>query len=303
MNLPKAIAVVGPTACGKTQLGVYLASEFNGEIISADSRQIYRHLDLCTGKDKDDYFIGKKRIPYHLIDIIEPNREFSSADFQKKAITAAEKILKKEKLPLIVGGSPFYVYSVTEGWDFPKLDHDPKIRTKIRQMSLAEKQEALHKIDPSAYEKIDRNNPRRLERALEICLISGKKFEDFKPKAKPIFDFLFLGKIYPLDTIKKRVKKRLKERFESGMIEEVASVLEQKKASAADLEKMGLEPRFISYYLNGKINKEELEDLLLKNIVSFAKRQITWFKKDQRINWIDNPEKAKIITKKFLADR
>lgn len=303
MNLPKAIAVVGPTACGKTQLGVYLASEFDGEIISADSRQIYRHLDLCTGKDKEDYFIGERKIPYHLIDILEPNREFSSADFQKKAFTAANKILKKEKLPIIVGGSPFYVYSVTEGWDFPKLDHDPKIRKKIRQMNLKEKQEALQKIDPSAYEKIDRNNPRRLERALEVCLISGKKFEEFKPKAHPIFDFLFLGKIYPLGTIRERVKKRLKERFKSGMIEEVAAVLKQKKADVADLEKMGLEPRFISYYLNGKIDKEELEDLLTKNIVSFAKRQITWFKKDRRINWIDSPKEAAKMTKKFLTSR
>ena len=291
MRLPKAIAVVGPTACGKTKLGVDLAKKFNGEIVSADSRQIYRHLDLCTGKDKEDYLIGKKKIPYHLIDILEPDREFSSADFQKEAFKTINKIIKRGKLPILVGGSPFYVYSVTEGWSFPKLDHDPKIRDRVRKMSLEEKQQALEKIDPAAYEKIDRNNPRRLERALEICLVSGKKFEDFKPKASPKFDFLLLGKIHSLDTIKERVKKRLEERFEAGMIEEVAGVLKRKKASAKDLEKMGLEPRFITYYLEGRINKQELEDLLLKNIISFAKRQITWFGKDQRINWIEDSSK------------
>mgnify|MGYP000968925105 CR=1 FL=1 len=302
MQLPKAIAVVGPTACGKTKLGVFLASKFKGEIVSADSRQIYRHLDLCTGKDKNDYFIGKRKIPYHLIDIIEPNREFSSADFQKKAFKTTNQILAEDKLPILVGGSPFYVYSVTEGWDFPKLDHDPKIREKIREMSLEEKQRTLKKIDPAAYEKIDRNNPRRLERALEICLVSGKKFEDFKPKSNPKFDFLFLGKIYPLDTIRKRVEKRLKERFEAGMIDEVAGILKENKASAQDLDKMGLEPRFITYYLEGHIDKRELEELLLKNIVSFAKRQITWFKKDKRVHWIEKETEANKITRNFLKN-
>lgn len=300
MQLPKILAVVGPTACGKTKLGVSLASDFNGEIISADSRQIYRHLDLCTGKDKDDYFIGKKNIPYHLIDILEPRKEFSSADFQKKAYRAIGEILDRKKIPVLVGGSPFYVYSVTNGWNFPRLNHDPKIKAQIRKMSLEDKQDALRKIDPIAYSKIDRNNPRRLERALEICLVSGKKFEDFKPKAKPRFSVLLLGKIYSLEVIKKRVAQRLKERFSAGMIEEVDAVLKNKKASAGDLERMGLEPRFISYYLQGRINRKELEDLLLKNIVSFAKRQITWFKKDPKINWVTTKTEAKKLARAFL---
>jgi len=213
MSLPKAIAIVGPTACGKTKLAVYLADKFNGEIISADSRQIYKYLNICTGKDKKDYLLNKdgknKQIPCHLIDFLDLKKEFSSADFQNKAFLQIESVLKKKKLPFLTGGSPFYAYSVTEGWQFPKIEKDLRIRKKLRKMDLSELQETLKKIDPKAYQNIDQKNPRRLERAIEVCLISGRKFEDSKPKSQPRYDFLFLGKIFDLAVIKERISKRL----------------------------------------------------------------------------------------------
>lgn len=331
--LPKAIAVVGPTAAGKTKLGIEIARRFNGEIISADSRQVYKYLDICTGKDLEDYVVvcektspnplrtkegtnrvlpllrgggrarevgGAKMIPYYMIDILEPNQEITAADFQKKAFEAIDLVINKKKLPVIVGGSPFYVYSIIEGWQFSKLEHDDKLRKKLNKMTLAELQSALQKIDPIAFKKIDQNNPRRLIRAIEICTTSGQNFEKAKPVAKPRYNFLFFGIKFSNEKLKKRIQKRLKERLKEGMIEEVKSVLAKKLASYKDLERMGLEPRFISYYLQNKINREELEELLLKNIYHFAKRQMTWFRKDKRIKWVENTKEANVLVKKFL---
>ncbi len=299
--LSKAVAIVGPTAAGKTRLGVFIAKKFDGEVVSADSRQIYRHLDLSTGKDKGDYVLKNKKIPYHLIDILEPNEEFSSAEFQKKAFISIDNILKKRKLPLLVGGSPFYIYSVTEGWQFPKIKKDEKLRKKLEKMDLEDLKRLLEKIDPQAFSKIDQKNPRRLQRAIETCILSGKSFEEAKPKSNPKYDFLFLGITFPFPELKKRIEKRLKERIKEGMVEEISEILKSQKASRDDLLKMGLEPRFITYYLDQKINKKELEELLVRNILSFARRQMNWFRKDENIKWIENDREAEKITGKFLS--
>jgi len=296
-TLRKAVAVVGPTAAGKTKLGVALAAKFDGEIVSADSRQVYKYLDISTGKDLEDY----GNVPYYLIDILEPNEEITVADFQKKAFAAIDKVLEKNKLPIVVGGSPFYVYSVTEGWQFPKIERDEKLRKKLNKLSLLELRNILRKIDPAAFEKIDQNNPRRLIRAIEVCTVSGQDFEKAKPASKPRYKFLLLGVKFSNEELKKRIQTRLKQRLEGGMIEEVENIISKKLADYASLERMGLEPRFIAYYLQKKINKEELEDLLLKNIYHFAKRQMTWFRKDKRIKWVKNAEEAKKLIKRFIA--
>jgi len=294
--LPKAIAVVGPTAAGKTKLGVEIARKFNGEIVSADSRQVYKYLDICTGKDLVDY----REISYHLIDILEPNKEITVADFQKKAFSAIDKILRRKKIPVMVGGSPFYVYSVTEGWQFPKIERDEKLRKKLNKLSLQELRNILRKIDPAVFKKIDQYNPRRLIRAIEICKISGKNFEKSKPKANPRYDCLFLGIKFSNEELKERIQKRLKQRLREGMIEEVKNIIAAKKVGYAELERMGLEPRFIAYFLQKKISREELENLLLKNIYHFAKRQMTWFGKDKRIHWVNNFKEARKMVTNFL---
>lgn len=307
--LPKAVVVVGPTAAGKTKLGVMLARKFNGEIVSADSRQVYKYLDICTGKDKEEYIVGTGRrpvptkIPYHLIDILEPAKEITVANFQKKAFSAMKDILKRNKLPVVVGGSPFYVYAVTEGWQFPKLEQDEKLREKLNRLSLRELQNILRKIDPAAFERIDQNNPRRLIRAIEICAASGQDFEKAKPVSRPRYDFLYLGIKFPNEKLKERIKKRLKERLNQGMVEEVESTVANRLASYADLERLGLEARLTAYYLQKKINKAQLEELLLKNIYHFAKRQMTWFRKDRRINWVKNVNEAEEKAREFLAKK
>jgi tRNA dimethylallyltransferase len=293
----KAIAVVGPTAVGKTKLGVELAQKFNGEIVSADSRQVYKYLDISTGKDKGDY----KKIPYHLLDIAEPNEEFNVTDFQKEAFGAIKEIIKRKKLPIIVGGSPFYVYAITEGWKFPKIKKDLNLRQKLNKKTLAELRQMLWHIDPKAYKTIDIDNPRRLIRAIEVCILSGQEFEKSKPIAKPKYNFIFLGITFSNEELKNNIHKRLSERIKGGMIDEVKEIIALKKASHQNLERMGLEPRFISYHLRRKINKKELHELLLKNIYLFAKRQMTWFRKDKRIKWVENTEEAEKKVKRFLS--
>lgn len=363
-TLPKAIAVVGPTAAGKTKIGVQLAAEFNGEIVSADSRQVYKYLDICTGKDKDEYIVmsksqspisneipsskfqkfthpapsghpsqegiilplrrearpdnpvgrgarviegggvkGKEKIniPYHLIDILDPSQKITVADFQKKAFEAINGILQRKKLPILVGGSPFYVYSVTEGWQFPKIKQDQKLREKLGKLPLAKLQEKLKKLDPEAYENIDTDNPRRLIRAVEICTLSGQKFAKSRPKTKPRYNFLLLGIKFPNEVLRQRIQMRLKERLSQGMIEEVKNILARKQAKHADLERMGLEPRYIARYLQNQINHQELEEQLEKEIYHFAKRQMTWFRKDKRIIWVADADEATKLTKKFLS--
>jgi len=341
----KAIAVVGPTATGKTKLGVRLAAKFNGEIVSADSRQVYKYLDIATGKDKEEYSIksltpparqrwatspqmrggrnqifspsaegesppvagegvGSSRttkIPYHLIDILEPSQEITVADFQKKAFSAIDDIIKRKKLPIIVGGSPFYVYSITEGWQFPKFEKNTELRKKLNKLSISELRDMLQKIDPRAYGKIDADNPRRLMRAIEVCLSSGKDFSQSRPKSEPKYNFLYLGITFPNEILKQKIQDRLKKRLKQGMIEEIANIIKQKKATYQDLERMGMEPKFISFYLQNKINKAELEELIVKNNYLFAKRQMTWFRKDKRINWVKNIQEAEKMTRKFLS--
>ena len=296
INLPKAVAVVGPTAAGKTRLGIEIARKFNGEIVSADSRQVYKYLDICTGKDLEEY----SGIPYHLIDILEPNQEITVLDFQKKSFSAIGKILRRKRTPVIVGGSPFYVYAVAEGWQFPKIEKDEMLREKLNKLSLQELRNILEKIDPAAFEKIDQNNPRRLIRAIEVCTLSGKEFEQAKPVSKPKYNFLLLGIKFSNEELKERIRKRLVERLEQGMIEEVQNIIQKKRANYADLERLGLEPRFISHFLRKKISREQLEDLLLKNIYHFAKRQMTWFGKDKIVVWVSGFKEAEKKVKRFL---
>ncbi|MBM3256470.1 MAG: tRNA (adenosine(37)-N6)-dimethylallyltransferase MiaA [Candidatus Moranbacteria bacterium] len=295
-NIKKAIAIVGPTAAGKTKLGIALAQKFNGEIVSADSRQVYKHLDISTGKDLKEY----GGTPHYLIDIIEPNKEITVADFQKKAFAAIDKIIKKSKLPVIVGGSPFYVYAITEGWQFPKIDKDLVLRKKLNKKSLAELRKILSEIDPKAYKTVDIDNPRRLIRAVEVCTLSGKDFENSKPVSRPRYDFLFLGIRFSNEELKARVRKRTLAQLKEGMVEEVAEVLKKKKASHADLERLGLETRIVSLYLRGRIKKKELADLLIKNVYHFAKRQMVWFGKDKRIKWVNSFSEAGDRVRDFL---
>jgi len=291
----KIIVILGPTAVGKTSLSIKLAKKFKGEIVSADSRQVYKGMDIGTGKVTKDEM---ENITHYMLDVASPKRKFSVAQYQKLAYRALNKILKKGKVPFLVGGSPFYIYSIVEGWIFPKLKPDQKLRKKLEKKSPEELFEILKKLDPKRAQTIEKKNKRRLIRAIEIAKNLGK----IPPlKKNPQFDCLILGIKKEKEELKNLIRKRLLKRFKQGMMEEVKR-LKKSGLSWERLEEFGLEYRWIARYLQGKINYHQMVEKLQKDIEKFAKRQMTWFKKDKRVHWIKNQKEAENLIKKFLKD-
>lgn len=292
----KLIVILGPTASGKSELAVKIAKEFNGEIISADSRQVYKGMDIGTGK------IGKKEmkgIPHHLLDVASPKRRFTVWQYQKLASKAMDKIFRKGKVPILCGGTGFYIQAVINGLVIPKVKPDWKLRRKLERKSPKELFEILKKLDPKRASKIDKENPRRLIRAIEIAKKIGRvPILEKKPLPYPV---LILGIKKEKEELKKLIRKRLLKRFRQGMIAEVKK-LKKSGLSWKRLEEFGLEYRWISRYLQKKISKEEMIEKLEKDIENFAKRQMTWFKKDSRIHWLKNYDEATKLIKEFLKN-
>jgi len=318
----KVIVILGPTATGKTKLAVKLAAKFNGEIISADSRQVYRGMDIGTGKDlreyrfkiyppasapsASDWRAGDlrfkkskiKKIPYHLIDVVNPNQKFNVAKYKKLALKAISDIIARGKLPIIVGGTGLYLSALIDNYDIPKVKPNMKLRKKIEKMDIMEKIKLLKKLDPMALKFMDVKNPRRITRALEVCL-AGYQFSEMRQKKTPPFNFIVVGIKFPREIINQRIDKRVDERLQEGMVNEVKR-LHQNGVSWQRLDDFGLEYRYISRHLRGQYSKEEMVKLLKIAIHQFAKRQMTWFKRDQRINWVKNYQEAEKLTHHFL---
>lgn len=290
---PKIITILGPTAAGKTSLSIKLAKEFNGEVVSADSRQVYKGMDLGTGKVTKEEAQG---VPHHLIDVIEPQEDFNVVKFQELAYEAIDEILEKNKLPFFVGGSSFYLYSIIDGYVFPGVPPKPDLRKKLQGKPVDEVYEKLKELDPNRAEELEKNNKRRVIRSIEIAQELGE-VPDLENK--PRYDCLLLGVKHSRERLKELIAERLEKRFEKGMVQEVKDLHEQ-GVSWEQLEEFGLEYRWIARYLQDKVDKEEMKDSLQTDIEQFAKRQMTWFKKDDRINWVDNKEEAEKLTENFL---
>ena len=281
MSLPKLIVILGPTACGKSGLGVTLAKKYGGEIVSADSRQVYRGLDLGTGKITAEEMEG---IPHHLLDVVDPGEQFSVARFQAEAYAAIDDILARGRLPFLVGGTGLYVRSVAEGYVFHAAPPDPALRTRLEKLPIEELRQALTDAGVELDEDCFHNRP-RLVRLLEKHL-SGED-PHAEAERQPRYEVLTLGVGYPRETVCRRIDDRLIARLEAGMIEEVAS-LRKNGVSDAFLEGLGLEYRYILRYLTGTLPDEAaLVDELGRAIKRFAKRQVSWFKKDQEVHWLD----------------
>jgi len=293
MKTNKLIVILGPTASGKSRLGVKLAKKYNGEIISADSRQVYKGMDIGTAK------ITKREmenIPHHLLDVADPKRNFNVARYQKLAFRKIKEIQKRGKLPFLVGGSPFYLYSIIEGWILPKLKPDMRLRKELEKKSLEQLLEILKKRDPRREKSIDRKNKRRIIRAIEI---TEKLGEVPKLKKRKKFKSLILGIIREKEEIRRRIKKRLKERLKKGMIKEVER-LRKSGLSWRRLEKFGLEYRYVALFLQKKINRQEMIEKIEKASEKLAKEQMRWFKRDKNIIWIKNLTEAEKKIKKFI---
>jgi len=293
-NKPKIIVVLGPTASGKSDLAVDLARQFNGEIISADSRQVYRGMDIGSGKITKKEMKG---VPHYLLDVADPKRRFSAGQFKKLGEAAIQKILIKNKLPIICGGTGFYIQALVDNISLPEVKPDLKLRAQLEKLTTRELFEKLKKLDPSRAQKIDANNRRRLIRAIEIAWLTKKPVAPLK--AQPEFEDLKIGVKKSSEELEELIRRRLLKRLKKGMIKEVEN-LRQSGVSWKRLESLGLEYRWIARYLQNKISYKEMAIRLQKDIEHFAKRQMTWFKRDQQIKWITKYGEAEKLTKNFL---
>ena len=293
--MEKLVVILGPTAAGKTDLSIKLAKKFNGEVVSADSRQVYKGMDIGTGKVTKREMEG---IPHYLLDVASPKRKFTVAQYKEQALKAIKKIQKKGKLPFLVGGTAFYIQSVIDGIKIPKVKPDWKLRKKLEKKSLKELFSILKTKDPERAKRIDRYNKRRLVRALEIIYKTGKPVP-FLQTSPPKMEILVLGVKKDPKDLRKRIKERLEKRIRKGMVAEVKR-LKNSGVSWEKLESFGLEYRYIARYLQKKITREEMKQRLQKEIEHFARRQMTWFKKEKRIHWIRNYREAERLIKNFL---
>ena len=277
-ELPRMVAVVGTNASGKSSLGVRLAQRFGGEIVSADSRQVFRGLDLGSGKISPEETRG---VPHHLLDVCEPNDFFSMADFQNLAYRAIDGILARGRVPFLVGGTGLYVASVTEGYQLSDRVPNLAYREELETKTTPELYEMLASAVPGV--EIDRNNRNRVMRALEK-LESG---DTQMPSREAKYRVLKLGVSWDRETLKKRIDERLERRMNEGMVDEVRTLIKN-GASHEFLMKLGLEYRFLTRYLDCEFASEhEMTEALSAAIKKFAKRQMTWFRRDPDIHWLD----------------
>lgn len=281
------IVILGPTASGKTRLAAKLASELNGEVISADSRQVYKNMNIGTGKDLNQYIVDGRQISYHLIDIIEPENEFNLFEFQKKFYEIFKLLLRKNKLPVLVGGTGLYLESVLLDYDMPEAPVIEEQRKKMSGKTKEELQKILCKLKPDLHNRTDLDDSERLIRAIEIE--QARTVKNYNDEDKPEIDAAVFGIRWERAILRKRITERLEERLNTGMIEEV-SALRSAGVTWERLESFGLEYRFIAQYLQKKITFDEMKSKLNTAIHQFAKRQDTWFrrmeKKGVAINWI-----------------
>lgn len=335
---PKIIVICGPTASGKSDVAIRLAKKFSGEVISADSRQIFKGMDIGTGKISRDSKVellnyqsstlGKaayfsNSIPHYLIDVANPMEDFNVSHFKKAATVAIEDILSRGKLPIICGGTGFWIDALVNNIDFPEVEPDPELRSMLRSKSTQELFAMLSKLDPERAKTIDKNNPVRLIRAIEIAkklgkvpplcrhpeLVSGssgtlKQAQTLKQVQGDItYEFLQIGIDVPREVLNEKIKKRLDDRFHEGMVAEVENLHNPPAGGGVSwewMEKIGLEYRWLARYLQGQFSMEDMREKLYFDIIHYAKRQMTWLKRDKNIIWLSNYEDIEKYAKDFL---
>ncbi|MBS3903307.1 MAG: tRNA (adenosine(37)-N6)-dimethylallyltransferase MiaA [Anaplasmataceae bacterium] len=297
---PRAVVVLGPTASGKSDLAVRLARKFNGEIISADSRQVYKGFNLTSGKITKKEMRG---IRHHLLDVASPSQTFSVTRFQALGRKALHDILRRGNLPIICGGTGLYIDALIYDYQFPKVKLDKKLRKELEKLSTADLFEKLRKLDQRRSENIDRNNRVRLIRAIEIALQSSAPLPELSEvfrKSSP-YQVLKIGLNPPREILYKKIRKRLLGRLKRGMIKEVQGL--RKTLSDKRLLAFGLEYRWITRFLLGEISKKEMTDSLERDIQRYTKRQLTWWRKDEKINWIQNQKEAVKLVSRYIGDK
>jgi tRNA dimethylallyltransferase len=295
-NKPKVVVIVGPTASGKTALSIELALKCNGEIISADSRQVYKGLDIGTGKVTREEMRG---VGHHLLDVANPTETYTVHSYAEDARHAIHDILSRGKLPIIVGGTFLYIDALLGRVSTPEVLPNEKLRTELEKLTLQELTEHLAEIDPLRASSIDTKNKRRLVRAIEIVTALGVVPEI---QSDELYASLSIGISIPKEELKRNIHSRLTARIENGMIEEVQNLLKN-GLSHERLAELGIEYKCISGYLQNKITQEEMCSLIEVKSMQYAKRQMTWLKRDSTIVWVSPDEylRAEQLIQKFLT--
>ena len=297
MNKPKVIVICGPTASGKTALSIELAKKINGEIISCDSMQIYKYMDIGTAKPTLE---EQKEVKHHLIDFVEPNQRYSVAEYKKDAEKSIEEILSKGKTPIIVGGTGLYVDSLIYGIEYPEIELDEEYRKQLEKEIEEKGLESLYnkakEIDSKAMEKISPNDKKRIMRVLEIYMATGKTKteQEIESRTHEVkYDYKVFAIKMDREKLYERINQRVDMMIEKGLIEEVQNIL--KKYDKFPTAMQGLGYKEVVEYLDGKKTKEEMIDKIKMQTRRYAKRQITWFKKNKQTIWIENNELSKIL--------
>ena len=301
----KIIVILGPTASGKSGIALEIAKEFDGEIISADSRQVFKGMNIGSGKVPRDCKgsieqYASEGIIHHLIDVANPMDDFNISHFKEQATKAIDEIIAKEKLPIICGGTNFWIDAVTKNISIPEVAPDLELRLELEQKNIEELFLQLEKLDPERAKNIDKKNKVRLVRAIEICKSLGKVplQETFNAKNTK-YNFLQIGVLIEREKLNEKIQKRLDERFNDGMINEVQA-LHEAGVAYEWMERIGLEYRWISRFLQNKIEEKEMREKLYFDIIHYAKRQMTWLKRNTEIIWLSDYNDIKKEVEKFL---
>lgn len=295
---PKLIVILGPTASGKSELAVKIAKKFNGEIVSADSRQVYKNMDIGTGKIKKKEMKG---ISHHLLDVVSPKNRFTVAQYRKLSLRAIDKIFKMGKTPILCGGTGFYIQAVVDGIVIPEVKPDWKLRKNLEKKSTEELYKLLKILDPRRAENIDKENPRRLIRAIEIVTKTKKLIPVLQKNSLP-YPILIIGIKKTEKELNKLIEKRFFSWLKMGLIKEIKK-LKRLGLSWERIEEIGVHYRIVVQYLQEKINYEEMIKKSLIELRNYAKRQMAWFNRNKRIKWIKNYKEAEKMVKKFIKNK
>jgi tRNA dimethylallyltransferase len=305
---PKLIVILGQTASGKSDLAIKLAKKFKGEIVSADSRQVFKEMDIGTAKPikiQKSKVKGQKSIIidgifHHLIDVVYPNEEFNVAIYKKLALKAIKDIQKRKKIPFLVGGTGLYLQAIVDNLEFPKVKPLRALRKKLEKKTAKELFEIYQKLDPEGVKFIDKKNKRRLIRAIEVCKKTKIPFWQQRKKGKPLFEVLQIGKKIEKEKLKKNIKMRVNKMIKMGLEKEVKNLV-KKYGWTLPLQTIGYQEW--KDYFEGKIDKKEVERLICQHTLQFAKRQMSWFKRDKRIKWIKSYREAERLIRDFIDDK
>jgi len=305
-KLPKLISLVGSTAAGKTEWSLKLAKKYNGEITNADSRQIYKGMDIGTAKVPGEWKrVGLRRsyvaegIVHHLIDFLNPGKVFTAAEFRDKAIKYIKLAYKHKKVPMLVGGTGLYVAAVVDNFSIPRVPPNQTLRKSLEEKTHEQLLTLLQTLDEETAAVIDAHNKRRMVRALEVSILSGEKFSDLKKKGEPLFNVLQIGVDVDRGVLHERIERRVDNMVKQGLVKEVEHFV--KKKYSWDLSSM----RSIGYqefrgYFEGSYDMDEAIRLLKRNTRRFARRQMTWFRRDKRVRWCKTYEEADALVEEFL---